>query len=344
MSTTRLLAAELIGTFLLMLGGPGTAVFAGDRVGVLGISLGFGLALLIAAYTVGPISGCHINPAVTLGMTLAGKLDRPLAPYYLGGQLLGALLGGFTIWVIRNGAYDDFEAAPDTFATNLWGAEHGFYNFGAMVVAEVVLTGVLVLAVLGTTRRGFPPAATGVTVGLTLTLIHLISIPIDNTSVNPARSFGTALYAGGAAIEQLWAFVLFPLIGAGLGVLVWSGLEGIRLAPADGPAAAATDDEVVDLTDAPAPEEAPVDPETVPAAMGAATAPGTVKLRHPYGPGSHAVLDEPGTMPEGYPVKGEVDSLRYRGPDDVGYDDGAAEVWFDTPESAESAGFTRAED
>lgn len=228
MRDVRILTAEAVGTFILMLGGPGVAVLAAgtgalDGAAVLAVSLGFGLALLVAAYTIGPISGCHISPAVTLGMALMRKIEVARVPAYVIGQLIGAVVGGLVILVIRNGAADDFDANPASFATNLWGSGDGyaFFGFGSMALAEIVLTAVLVLVVLSTTRASFPPAAIGVSVGFTLTLIHLISIPIDNTSVNPARSIGMALYAGGDAIEQLWAFIVFPLLGAVVGVLLW---------------------------------------------------------------------------------------------------------------------------
>ncbi len=222
MRDTKILAAEAIGTFILMLGGPGVAVLAAgtgalDGAAILAVSLGFGFALMIAAYAVGPVSGCHINPAVTLGMALMNKMDRAKVPFYIAGQGIGALLGGAVILIVRNGAAGDFDASPATFATNQWGEEFGFFNFGAMAVAEIILTALLVLVVLSTTRKGFPPAAIGLTVGITLTLIHLISIPVDNTSVNPARSFGMAVFAGGDAVQQLWAFFVFPLIGAIVG-------------------------------------------------------------------------------------------------------------------------------
>ena len=223
--TTKVLIAEAIGTFILMLGGPGTAVLAGEAVGILGIAFGFGFALLIAAYAIGPISGCHINPAVTVGMLLARKIDSTTVPFYLGGQVIGALAGGLAIWGVRNGQFDDFDAAPDTFAANLWGQEYGFYNFGAMAITEILLTALLVLVVLSTTRAGFPAAAGGLTVGITLTLIHLISIPVDNTSVNPARSLGTAVFAGGSAMEQLWAFIVFPIVGGIAGAAMWLLLD-----------------------------------------------------------------------------------------------------------------------
>lgn len=234
MKDLRILTAETIGTMILMLGGPGTAILAAgtgalDGAAVLAVSLGFGFALLIAAYAVGPVSGCHINPAVTIGMVIAGKTDVARIPAYILGQLIGAALGGLLIWLIRIGAFDDFDAAPDTFAANLWGEEWGFFNFGAMALTEVVLTAVLMLVVLSTTRKGFAPAAVGLHVGVTLAMIHLISIPVDNTSVNPARSFGTAIFAGGAAIEQLWAFIVFPILGAILGVLAWLAFSGERL-------------------------------------------------------------------------------------------------------------------
>ena len=194
MRDTKILAAEAIGTFILMMGGPGVAVLAAgtgalDGAAVLAVALGFGFALMIAAYAVGPVSGCHINPAVTLGMALMNKMDRAKVPFYIAGQGLGAL-------------------------------------------AEIILSALLVLVVLSTTRKGFPPAAIGLTVGITLTLIHLISIPVDNTSVNPARSFGMAIFAGSDAIEQLWAFFVFPLIGAivGAGAYLLVADEGDALA------------------------------------------------------------------------------------------------------------------
>ncbi len=221
MSRGRIFIAELIGTFILMLGGPGTAVLAGDRVGTLGIALGFGFALLIAAYAVGPVSGCHINPAVTLGMAIMRRIDVGLIWLYWAAQLIGATLGAFVILLIAKGQLGGFEAQPETFAANLWGVDNGFYTFGAMLITEVILTAVLMFVVLSTTNENFPAAAGGLTVGLAFTMIHLISIPVDNTSVNPARSFGMAVFAGDIAVTQLWAFFVFPMIGAILGVLAW---------------------------------------------------------------------------------------------------------------------------
>ncbi len=221
MSNGRIFAAEMIGTFILMLGGPGTAVFAGSDVGTLGVALGFGFALLIAAYAVGPVSGCHINPAVTLGMAIMRRIDAGIVWIYWAAQLVGATLGGLVIWLIARGQTNGFIPSPENFATNRWGVDNGFYTFGSVLIAEVVLTAVLMFVVLSTTNQGFPQAATGLTVGIALTMIHLVSIPIDNTSVNPARSFGMAVFAGDDAVTQLWAFFVFPMLGALLGVLVF---------------------------------------------------------------------------------------------------------------------------
>ncbi|RZV45833.1 MAG: hypothetical protein EX269_08865 [Acidimicrobiales bacterium] len=235
MRQMRILLAELIGTYILMLGGPGVAVLAaipgsfGD-VGVLAVALGFGFALLIIAYAVGPVSGGHVNPAVTLGFVLLRKVEPRAVPSYLIGQTIGAVLGGLTIWSIAHNASDasalgqSWNGVTDSnFATNLWTEQ--FMGFWPMVIAEIILTGVLVFVVLSTTSRSYAsPASVGLHVGVTLTLIHLISIPIDNTSVNPVRSFGMAVFAGGDSFEQLWAFIVFPLLGAVAGAAAWVAL------------------------------------------------------------------------------------------------------------------------
>jgi aquaporin Z len=231
-SSARILAAEAIGTLILVLGGPGTAVLAAgsgalDGAGVLGVSLAFGFALLVAAYAIGPISGCHINPAVTIGLAVMRKVHVRLVPVYVVGQLIGAAIGGLIILILAKGLFDDFDANAENFATNLWSGP--FAGFGAMVLAEIVFTAMLVFVVLSTMGRGFTASAGGLTVGITLALIHLISIPIDNTSVNPARSFAMAIYAGGDALEQLWAFVVFPIIGAVVGVLAWLAVDDSAL-------------------------------------------------------------------------------------------------------------------
>lgn len=216
-NNARVLAAELVGTAVLIIGGPGTAILA-PGVGQLGIALAFGLSLLVMAYVIGPVSGCHINPAVTLGLLIARKIDRTHAAYAVIGQLVGGLLGATIVFGVANGR-PEFERGQ--FAANLWSGD--YFGLGATIVAEVVLTAVLVLVVLSTTGRRFAPGMGGLVAGLTLTLIHLISIPVDNTSVNPARSIVTAVFADPdtGALEQLWAFIVFPLLGAVVGVIVW---------------------------------------------------------------------------------------------------------------------------
>jgi aquaporin Z len=224
----KILVAELLGTMLLVLGGPGSAILHGKGIGTLGIALAFGLSLLVAAYAIGPVSGCHINPAVTVGLWLMRKTDGAKVPYYIVGQLLGAAIGGLVIFGIANDL-DGFDA-KNNFAANGWGAHSpGGYGFAAMVIVEILFTAVLVFAVLSTTHRSFPIMQTGLVVGLTLTLIHLVTIPVDNTSVNPARSFATAIFAGSDAMKQLWAFLVFPLVGAAVGVLAWVAVDDAKL-------------------------------------------------------------------------------------------------------------------
>ena len=232
MQTTpaRILTAELVGTALLMIGGPGSAVLAGDKIGNFGIALAFGLSLLVAAYAIGPVSGCHINPAVTVGMVLMKKTEVRALPAYVIGQLVGAALGGGVIWVIAQGQ-PGFDASTTGFATNGWGDRSpGGYNFGAMAVVELVFTAVLVFVVLAISSRDITRVIGGVVAGLTLTLIHLVTIPVDNTSVNPARSIGAVLWSGnGDAWQQIWAFIVFPILGAFLAVLVWLAVDESRL-------------------------------------------------------------------------------------------------------------------
>jgi aquaporin Z len=232
MTTTRVIAAEAIGTFVLMIGGPGSAVLATGHfdnatIDILGVSLAFGLSLLIMAYAVGNISGCHINPAVTIGMAISRKIEARQIPAYFGGQLVGCLLGGLAIWGIASGAPGGFDPDTTNFAVNGWDAlSPGRFGLGSVAVTEIVLTGLLVFVVLSTTHRKFSPSASGIAVGLALTLIHLVSIPVDNTSVNPARSLGMAVFAGGDALEQLWAFFVFPILGAVVGAAAWRAVNG----------------------------------------------------------------------------------------------------------------------
>ena len=227
MTTTapkRILLAELVGTCVLMLGGPGTAILAGDKVGVLGISIGFGVSLAIMAYVIGPISGCHINPAVTLGLLIGKKIDRAHATAAVVGQVIGGVLGGGIIAVIVKSAGNWHDR--DGFASNMFHKADGFMGLKAAIVAEIVLTALLVIVVLATTTKGFAPGFGGLIAGLTLTVIHLISIPVDNTSVNPARSLGAVVFSHGSdAWRQLWVFIVFPLLGAALGAVIHRALH-----------------------------------------------------------------------------------------------------------------------
>jgi aquaporin Z len=226
----RIGITEALGTAVLVFGGAGTAIFAtggfndGLSVGILGVSLAFGLSLLCMAYLIGHISGCHINPAVTIGMITAGKISAAKsAPYFIG-QFVGGIIGAGLIALILVGTNDYFSQAQAAgFASNGYGVHSpaGFDLF-SVAVLEVIATAVFVLIVLGTTNehgvpRGFGPIAAGIG----LTLVHMVSIPVSNASVNPARSLATAVFQGDWALGQVWAFFLFPAIGAVLAGAVW---------------------------------------------------------------------------------------------------------------------------
>jgi aquaporin Z len=227
-SNSRVFAAEVVGTTVLMLGGPGSAILAGDRIGTLGIALGFGFSLLVMAYAIGHVTGCNINPAVTLGMVLTRKLTWAQAAFYWAGQFVGAAIGGLIIYAIANNI-EGF-SSKNNFAANGWDQySPGGYGIVAAMFVEVVFTALLVYVVLATTSRHFPIGFGGLAAGITLALIHMVTIPVDNTSVNPARSFGAALFAGPDALGQLWLFIVFPLIGAAVGALIWIMLDEARL-------------------------------------------------------------------------------------------------------------------
>ena len=207
--------AEFIGTFVLVFGGCGSAVLAGDKIGFLGVSFAFGLSLLAMAYAIGPISGCHINPAVTVGLLLAKKFDAKDAAGYIIGQILGAIFAAAVLLVVVKGLPAGYDPAVSGFAANGFG-EHspGGYSLIAAFTVEVVLTFFLVFTVLGATDIKAPVGFAGIPIGLVLVLIHLVGIPVTNTSVNPARSIGPAIFVGGWALSQLWLFVVAPVIGA----------------------------------------------------------------------------------------------------------------------------------
>jgi aquaporin Z len=224
------LGAEMFGTFWLVLGGCGSAVLAAGfpqlGIGFAGVSLAFGLTVLTMAYAIGHISGCHLNPAVSVGLTVAGRFPvRDLAPYIVA-QVIGGLLGAYVLYVIASGS-PTFELGG--FATNGFGDQSpGHYSMMAALVCEVVMTFFFLFVILGATDSRAPAGFAPIAIGLCLTLIHLISIPVTNTSVNPARSTGPALFVGGAAVEQLWLFWVAPIIGAIIAGVVYPLLTGAK--------------------------------------------------------------------------------------------------------------------
>jgi aquaporin Z len=225
MQLSKRLGAEIFGTFWLVLGGCGSAVLAAAfphvGIGLAGVSLAFGLTVLTMAYAIGHISGCHLNPAVSIGLAVAGRFPvRDLAPYIVA-QVIGATLGALVLSIIANGA-PGFDLVASGFATNGFGEfSPGKYTLVAGFVCEVVMTAFFLFVILGATDRRAPAGFAPIAIGLCLTLIHLISIPVTNTSVNPARSTGPALLVGGAALDQLWMFWIAPIIGAILaGVII----------------------------------------------------------------------------------------------------------------------------
>lgn len=219
--------AEFVGTFVLVFGGCGCAVLSADRVGLLGVAFAFGLSLLAMIYAIGPVSGCHLNPAVTLGLTLAGKFPVVRIPGYLLAQVAGGIAAALVLLFVASGA-GPFDPAAAGFASNGYGARSpGHYGLGAAFVIETVMTAFLVLTILGATDIKAPVGFAGIAIGLVLTLIHLVSIPVTNTSVNPARSIGPALVAGWAAIDQLWLFVVAPLVGGAIAAGLYQYLRAV---------------------------------------------------------------------------------------------------------------------
>lgn len=218
--------AEFFGTFVLVFGGVGSAVLAGAKIGFAGIALAFGLSLLAMVYTIGPISGCHINPAVTFGVFLARRIGAKDAVGYVIAQILGAILAAALVLFIATGGPAGYDAAQAGLAANGYGLHSpGQYSLAACFVAEIILTMFLVVTVLGSTDVKAPVGFAGLAIGLVLTLIHLVGIPITNTSVNPARSIGPAIFVGGWAIQQLWLFIVAPLIGALVAALAYRGFR-----------------------------------------------------------------------------------------------------------------------
>jgi aquaporin Z len=235
-SMSKKFLAELLGTFWLVLGGCGSAVLAAAfpyseaasnpfGLGFLGVALAFGLTLLTMAYAIGHISGCHINPAVSFGLWASGRFPGSQLVSYVVAQVLGAIIAGGFIYLVASGRDGFSLTGSNPLATNGWGAHSpGGYSFLAALVIEVLLSFFFLLVILGATDRLAPGGFAGVPIGLSLTLIHLISIPVTNTSVNPARSTGVAVWAGAEAMGQLWLFWLAPIAGALLAGWVYRNL------------------------------------------------------------------------------------------------------------------------
>ena len=222
--------AELFGTFSLVLFGCGAAGISGISasgpagIGLLGISFAFGLAVVVMAYAIGPISGCHINPAITISMLVAGKIKTSEAAGYIAAQFVGATLAAGLLYLIQSGA-PGFMMKEWALGSNGWGPGYlAAYNTTSAFITEAVMTFVFLLVIFKTTSKWGNSAMTGLAIGFTLVLIHLVAIPITGTSVNPARSFGPAIFAGGLALKQLWLFIIAPIVGGIVAALFYKGV------------------------------------------------------------------------------------------------------------------------
>lgn len=213
--------AELIGTFALVLIGCGSAVIAGKYIGFLGISFAFGLTVLAMVYAIGNISGCHINPAISLAMLVAGRLSGKDTIFYIIFQCVGAILAALLLWCIAGGM-PEYSLAVNGLGQNGFGAlSPGKFGLLSCFIAEVILTALFLFVIFGSVSKEAPAGFAGLSIGLSLVLIHLVGIPITGTSVNPARSLGPALIVGGEALGQLWLFWVAPIIGAVLAAVIW---------------------------------------------------------------------------------------------------------------------------
>jgi len=229
MPLSKRAVAEFFGTFWLVFGGCGSAVLAAAfpqvGIGLLGVAFAFGLTVLTMAYAIGPISGCHLNPAVSVGLCVGKRFPASELAHYIIAQVLGAVAGSGVLYLIASGK-EGFSLASG-FAANGYGAHSpGGYSLLAAIVAEVVLTGFFLLIILGSTDKRAPQGFAPIAIGLGLTLIHLIGIPVTNLSVNPARSTGPALFVGGWALSQLWLFWVAPILGAAAAGAAYGGLFG----------------------------------------------------------------------------------------------------------------------
>lgn len=229
MANGKKFAAEMLGTFWLVFGGCGSAMYAAsvtNGIGLMGVSLAFGLTVLTMAYAFGRISGGHFNPAVTIGLWVGGRFSLKEVPLYIAAQLSGAIFASFVLLFIASGKAD-FVFEAGALASNGFGSHSpGGYDLGSALGIEALLTFFFLLVIMGSTHQSAPAGFAPISIGLSLTLIHLISIPITNTSVNPARSTGPALLEGGVALHQLWLFWVAPILGAVIGGWVYRALFG----------------------------------------------------------------------------------------------------------------------
>lgn len=220
-NTVKKYLAELIGTLVLVLIGCGSAVIAGGHIGFAGISAAFGLAVMAMVYAIGSISGCHINPAITVAMLVAGKIKGKDAVFYIIAQCLGAIAGAAILWLVASGL-PGYSLAVNGLGQNGFGSQSpAGYSLLACFVAEIVLTAVFLFVVFGATHQDAPKGFAGIAIGLALMFIHLVGIPITGTSVNPARSLGPAVFVGGDALAQLWVFIVAPVVGGIITALIW---------------------------------------------------------------------------------------------------------------------------
>jgi aquaporin Z len=226
MSSWKKYAAEFIGTAALVFMGCGSAVIAGEKVGFLGISLAFGLSVLVMVYAIGPISGCHINPAITIAMLTAGKIKAKDAVAYIVAQCFGGIAGAAVLLQVVERRLG-YSMAANGLGQNGYGIHSPMgYSFVGCLTAEIILTALFLFVIFGATSKNAPQGFAGLAIGLSLALIHIVGIPITGTSVNPARSLGPALMVGGDALSQVWLFLLAPVIGGVLAAVVWKWILG----------------------------------------------------------------------------------------------------------------------
>jgi len=218
--------AELIGTMVLVLVGCGSAVIAGGNIGFLGIAFAFGVAVLVMVYTIGPISGCHINPAITISLFVIGKINAKDMAFYVIFQVIGAVIGAGILYLIAMGV-EGYSVTVNGLGQNGYGVHSpGGYSMVSGIIAEIVFTAIFLFVILGSTHKNAPSGFAGIAIGLSLFLIHIVVIPITGTSVNPARSIGPALFVGGDALAQLWLFIVAPIVGGIIGALKWKMFFG----------------------------------------------------------------------------------------------------------------------